>query len=312
MPTPSPSDWRSSLIAHAALETGLLAALATAATPADAARAAGLDPRATRIVAGALLDAGLLEEAGDGAVRLAPRGAALADPAGDAAGELHLEARAVRSHLRLAEVMLTGEPLDDVSGGDRLTRERFQRAMRAIAAPRADESAAALGPPRGDGRLLDVGGAPGTYATRFAADGWRVTVYDLPETLEIGLPRLREAGIAAIGGDATRALPDGPWDAVYLGNVVHLFDPVTAAALVRRAGAALVPGGLLAVQEVVGDLSPQGPGFAVMMLLSTTGGDAYREADLRDWMAAAGCPAERPVPIAGGWHHLLIGRRAGA
>lgn len=309
MPPPSPSDWRTSLIAHAAVQSGLLAALAAPARPGEAARAAGLDPRAAGIVARALVGAGILEDAGGGAVRLTARGAALADPAGDAAAELSLDVRAVRSHLRLTEVLLTGEPPDDVSGGDRPTRERFQRAMRAIAAPRADESAAALGPPRGDGRLLDVGGAPGTYATRFAAEGWRVTVLDLPETLEIGLPALRASGIDAIGGDATRALPDGPWDAVYLGNVVHLFDQETAAGLLRRAGAALAPGGLLAVQEVVGDRSPQGPGFGVMMLLSSPGGDAWREADLRGWMAAAGCPAERVVPIADGWHHLLIGRR---
>ncbi len=304
-------DWRSVLVAHAALATGLLAALEEPATPAEAAGAAGLDPRATRVVCTALTSSGVLEPAGDGRLRLTDAGAALVRPEGDRdpAGELFLEVRAIRSHLRLDETLLTGRPPDEVSGGDRATRERFMRAMRQVAGERADETAAAIGPPRGGGRLLDVGGAPGTYARRMAAEGWSVTVLDLPETLEIGEPDLRAAGIATVAGDATRALPAGPWDVVYLGNVVHLFDPATAAALLARAGAALAPGGLLAVQEVVGDLSPQGPSFGVMMLLSTAGGDAYDEGRLRGWMADAGCPVERAVAIAGGWHHLLLGRR---
>ncbi|WP_217923608.1 class I SAM-dependent methyltransferase [Miltoncostaea oceani] len=313
MPEPSPGDWRTVLIAHAALETGLLAAFAVPATPDDAARAAGLDARATRIVATALVGSGHLRAAPGGLLALTDTGALLVDPSpdgADPAGELHLDARAIRSHLRLAETLLTGDPPDDVSGGDRATRERFMRAMRQIAGPRADEAAVAIGPPRGHGRLLDVGGAPGTYARRLAGAGWDVTVLDLPDTLEIGAPDLHAAGIATVAGDATRGLPDGPWDAVYMGNVVHLLDPAEAAALVARAGAALAPRGLLAIQEVLGGASPQAPAFGVMMLLSTAGGDAYPEADYRAWMAAAGCPLERVVPIAAGWHHLLLGRRA--
>lgn len=310
---PPSADWRTTLIAHAALETGLLAAYGTPSTTAAAAAATGLDPRATGIVSAALVGSGHLRAAGD-VLALTDAGAALVDPPGadhDPAGELHLEARAVRSHLRLAEVLVTGAPVDDVSAGEPATRERFMRAMRAIAGPRADESAVALGPPRGHGRLLDVGGAPGTYARRFAAAGWEVTVLDLPETLEVGAAALEAAGVATVAGDATRALPGGPWDAVYLGNVLHLFDAATAAAVIARAADALVPRGLLAVQEVLGDRSPQGPAFGVMMLLSTAGGDAWGEAEYRGWMTAAGCPPERVVPIADGWHHLLLGRRAG-
>jgi len=308
-------SWREVLIARAALESGLLGEFAEAARPEDAARRPGLDPRAARIVGAALAGLGYLEPAGDGALRLTARGRHLLEPpsgGADPAGMLHLEARAIVSHLRLDEALRSGRPPDDVSGGDRATRERFMRAMRDVAAPRAPHTVAAVGPPPPGGRLLDVGGAPGTYARALRAAGWRVTVLDLPETLEVAGPSLREAGIATVAGDATLALPEGPWDAVYLGNLVHLFDPPTAAALVARAGAALSPGGLLAIQEVLGDLSPQGPDFGVMMLLSTPGGDAYVEATYREWMATAGCPLERRVSLEEGWHHLLLGRRRSA
>ena len=305
------ADWRGALTALAALETGLLRGFVDGATPSEAARAAGLDVRASRIVAAALTAAGHLAPTDNGALRLTAGGAALLDPShGDPAGELHLEARAMRSHLALAEALRTGRAQDDVSGGDAATRERFMRAMRSVAAPRVSASVAAVGPPWGVGRLLDVGGAPGSYARAFAAIGWDVTVLDLPETLAIGEVDLRAAGVACVAGDATEALPPGPWSVVYLGNVVHLFDPPTAAALIARAAVALAPDGILALQEVLGDLSPQGPGFGVMMLLSTQGGDAYPEADYRAWMAEARCPLERRIAIEDGWHHLLIGRPA--
>jgi O-methyltransferase domain len=306
-----PADWREVLVALAAVETGLLAAFAEAREPAGAARVAGLDPRAVRIVATALADLGYLEDGGDGALTLSPRGAALLRPGrdgADVAAGLHLEARAMRSHLALADALRTGRPVDDVTAGDRATLQRFARAMRHIAAPRVAATVAALGPGEGR-RLLDAGGAPGSYARGFAAAGWEVTVLDLPDPLAAAGGDLQAAGVRAVAGDATRGLPEGPWEAVYVGNLLHLLEPEAAGALVERAGGALGPGGLLAVQEVLGDASPQGPGFGVMMLVSTPAGEAYPEAAYRRWMAAARCPVERVVALEEGWHHLLLGRR---
>ena len=141
-------DWREALTALAALETGLLAGFRGGATPQEAARAAGLDDRAARIVAAALADQGLLEPAGDGVLRTTARGDALLAPAADGtdpAGALHLEARAIRSHLALADVLRGGLPPDDVSAGDPDTRERFMRAMRDVTAPRIPAVLAAVG-----------------------------------------------------------------------------------------------------------------------------------------------------------------------
>ena len=313
MPRPTqPPAWREVLIAWAAVETGLFAAFAEPRDPAGAAGDLALDPRAARIVARALEGFGYLERAGDGRLALSARGRAMLAPAGDGiepVGGLHLEARSIRSHLALADSLRTGTPQDDVSGGDGATRGLFMRAMRHVAAPRVAAGVAAVGAPPAGGRLLDVGGAPGSYARAFAGAGWRVTVLDLPGTLAVTGADLRAAGVEAVAGDATVALPDGPWDAIYLGNVLHLFPPATAAALVARAGAALAPGGLLAIQEVLGDESPQGPAFGVMMLLSTEGGDAYPRERYVAWMAAAGCPLARSVALEEGEHHLLLGRR---
>lgn len=307
-------EWRRILIAAAALETGLLAAFARPGTPEERARDRGLDPRATAIVSRALAGAGYLEARGDGTFALTGAGHALvadeADPdTPGPAGAVLLEARSIASHLGLAETLRTGRQRDDVSAGDALTRRRFMAAMRAVAAPRVPATVAEVGAPWGRRRLLDVGGAPGSYAIGFAEAGWEVTVLDLPETVELGRPRLEAAGVRAVGGDLRDGLPAGPWDVVYLGNVAHLFSPEEAQRLIADAAAALAPGGLLAVQEVLGDRAGQGPAFGVMMLVSTAGGDAYPEDDYRRWMAAAGVPLDRVVALEGGQHHLLLGRR---
>jgi hypothetical protein len=109
----------------------------------------------------------------------------------------------------------------------------------------------------------------------------------------------------------TAAVPAGPWDCVYLGNVTHLFGPETVRALLARAGAQLAPGGLLAVQDMVRGLSGQAARFAVLMLLATPDGDTYDEAQYRRWMDEAGCPVEAIVDVEEGWHQLILGRRAG-
>src|SRR5919206_1970716 len=56
--------------------------------------------------------------------------------------------------------------------------------------------------------ILDIGGGPKTYAEAFAEGGARVTVFDLPEVIELMKDRLSAAGISASGGDFNGGLPE--------------------------------------------------------------------------------------------------------
>ena len=303
-------DWREILVLAAAVQTGMYARLADPASPEQVASELGLDPRATRITIAALIDRGWCIEDGRH-VGLSARARAASGPAPSDPdlAEVLLTAREIAAYQRLEGTLRTGTPSHDVSAGDTTTRRRFLEAMRAIAARRSAATMRALpAPPRG-GRLLDVGGGPGTYAHAFREHGWQVTVIDLPESLELAGDDLARWGVAQIAGDITEGLPDGPWDCVYLGNVTHLFGPELAAALVVRAGAILAPGGRLAIQDVVRGLAVPAALFGVTMLVGTRAGEVYDQETYARWMEAAACPLETVVAAEPERHHLLIGRR---
>lgn len=309
MPHPPIEDWREVLVVVAAARRGLLDGLRAPIGAAELARARGLDERAVAVTCDALRSLGYIT--GGERLCLTERGAALVNPGdgGDPLAGAMLTERAIRNHLALADVLAGAPAPDDVSAGDDVTRRRFLRAMNHVAAPRSARTAELVGRPQGVGELLDVGGAPGAYARAFTAAGWRVTVVDLPQTIALTAADLRAAGIAAVGADITHSLPAGPWEAIYLGNVLHLFGPVTAAAIVARAGADLAPGGVLAIQEMLPGRAPQAAAFGLMMLLGTPDGRVHAEADYAGWMVAAGCVAQAAVDVVDDQHQLILGRR---
>jgi O-methyltransferase domain len=312
-PSPHVEDWHEITIVAAALRTGIVERLAEPRSAAALARDAGLDVRATTVVARAMEGFGYLTRDGE-RFALAPRGRELLGPTSDGrdpAAEIFLAQRAISAHLQLADALLDGRPVDDVSHASPEEHERFLRAMRNTAAGRVPATLAAIGTPPPGARLLDAGGAPGTYARAFAKAGWGVTVLDIQDALSLTAAGLETDGIHVVEGDMTVAIPGGPWDVVYLGNVTHLFDPETVRALLVRAGASLSAGGLLAVQDIVRGMSGQAARFGVFMLLGTEGGDTYDEAQYRGWMELAGCPVERIVDVEPAWHQLILGRKAG-
>src|SRR5215208_2664005 len=125
--------------------------------------------------------------------------------------------------------------------------------------------------------ILDVGGGPGTYAEAFAEGGAQVTVFDLPDVVELMKDHLTAAGISAVGGDFNEGLPEGPFDAAYLGSVSHIYGPEENQALLKRVARVLVPGGLIAIRDFVRGQSREAALFAVNMLVNTEYGNTYSE-----------------------------------
>jgi SAM-dependent methyltransferase len=103
------------------------------------------------------------------------------------------------------------------------------------------------------GTALDLGCGEGGDAIWLAVQGWRVTAVDVSATaLRRGAEQARDAGIEAgirwEQHDLSRSFPEGTFDLV---SAQFLHSPVAAdgerEAILRRAAAAVAPGGILLV-----------------------------------------------------------------
>jgi len=104
-----------------------------------------------------------------------------------------------------------------------------------------------------------------------------------------------------VAGDLRTAPLAPEHELALIANVLHLLDPDSAAAVVRTAAAALVPGGALVVKDLAVADDRSGPAtalyFALNMALYTDGGDVYTAAEVRSWLAAAGLRGARRVAL---------------
>jgi len=224
----------------------------------------------------------------DGVV-VAPDVRAFLDPADDAyVGDRlwHLHDLLVR-WLQLPEVLREGGPAH--LERTEKSQKAFIGSMRVGARERAQplaERLAALFPMTKT--VLDVGGGPATQALAFQRQGWQVTVLDFPEVIDLMAHDLARAGIAAIKGDATQDIPAQGFDLVFCGNLFHSMSPAECASVVTSAANALTSGGALAILDFLRDTGLSSSLFAVNMLVATSAGDVYGEADYRRWCEAAG------------------------
>ena len=145
--------------------------------------------------------------------------------------------------------------------------------------------------------VLDVGGGEGRLAAALAGR-WPhldVTVFDLPAVAERATAALAARGLAdrvrAVPGDfREQPLPAGV-DAVVLMRVLLDHGDDTVLALLRRARAALEPGGRLVIAEpFAGERGarPVGEAYFALYLFAMGSGRARTERELRQLCAAAG------------------------
>lgn len=178
----------------------------------------------------------------------------------------------------------------------------FIEAMHAIARPLAPRIVAAV-QPAGARRLLDLGGASGTYTMAFlqAVPGLHATLFDLPDVIPLARERLAAGGwldrVTLVPGDyLTDPLPGGN-DLAWLSAVIHSNGPEENLALYRRVFDALVPGGRMVIRDHVmseDHTSPRaGTLFAINMLSATSRGRTYSYREIAGALEAAGFVAVR-------------------
>jgi precorrin-6B methylase 2 len=294
-------SYQSAAVHGAAADLDLFSALARAARTADQLAAAlQCDARGLTILLDALVALRLLEKSG---VRYAlpPGVEALLTAQGPqtilAMAQHH--AHCLRNWAQLATVVKSGRPAQLIPSvrGQTGDQEAFIAGMHNISAPIADQVIQALQPLHFN-HLLDIGGASGTWTIAFlrACPSGQATLFDLPHVIPMARPRLAAAGlhdrVRLVPGDFyTDALPTGA-DLAWVSAIVHQNSRAQNRALFARVFAALVPGGRIALRDVLMDQSRTRPVagalFAVNMLVATEGGGTFTFAELREDLAAAG------------------------
>lgn len=175
----------------------------------------------------------------------------------------------------------------------------FAQKMAPMMYPTAHGAAALvkLDPAR-DTRILDISASHGVYGITFAQKNPRahLVALDWEAVLAVTEENARAAGIAnrfsKIVGDAFTADLGTDYDVVLVPNFLHHFNIADCTRFLRRAHAALRPGGQVVIVEFVPNedrVTPPGAAsFAMVMLGTTPEGDAYTFAEYRTMLADAG------------------------
>jgi SAM-dependent methyltransferase len=287
-----------------ALKLGIFASLdAQALAPGELASAIGCDPRATAILANALVALGLLHRVDD-RYRLDPSAQRfLVESSPEYLGGMILfDAELWNEWGRLEDSIRTGAPArtPDMFQSTPAATARFIRAMDSLVRARGDDRWTAEHLDlRGARTIADLGGGPGTYLAAFLRryPDLRGAVWDLPATLEVARTILNDRAPATLSRIELRAVDylaselPGPVDAIFMSNIIHSENEAVNGALIAKCFQALAPGGLIAIKDHImnRDLTEPAAGavFSLYLLLTTRGRD-YSFDETAGWLGAAG------------------------
>jgi SAM-dependent methyltransferase len=317
--------YQAAAVLLAATELDLFTALAAEPLTAIAVAARqACDVRATTLLLDALAALGLMRKDGD---RYAVPDSLVEALAGDGPHSLlaitRHQANCLRRWAQLAQVVKTGRPAEGPPSvrGEEDDEASFIEGMHNLAAPQADNVVQGLSPLEFT-HVLDVGGATGTWTIAFlrARPAARATLFDRPSVIPRAERRLAAAGLTdrvrCVGGDFLRdPLPLGA-DLAWVSAIVHQNSRAQNRALFGRVLAALVPGGRIAIRDLVMEPGrtrpPAGALFAINMLVATAGGGTFTLAELREDLESAGFAGVELATQDEGMNSLVVARKPGA
>jgi SAM-dependent methyltransferase len=267
------------------------------------AAATNCEPRSTMILANALVALGLLGKnvgkysLSEGARRF------LLESSPEYVGGMILFDEALWSTWgKLDESIRNGQPARalDMYQSDPDETGRFIRAMDSLVRARGDAIWTAEHLDLSWAKTIaDLGGGPGTYLIEFlrCSPGLRGILFDLPATLEVTRKILDERGTAFQTRITLHELDynhveiPGPFDVIFMSNVIHSENEAANSRLIAKCFRALEPGGLLVIKDHImdGELTVPAAGavFSLYLLLTTRGRD-YRFAEVTEWLDDAG------------------------
>lgn len=258
------------------------------------------DLRASTILLDALAALGLLEKSeGRYAVPAALRAWLTASTPETLLPMILHNMNVLRAWAQLAWVVKAGIPAPRTASirGPQADRDAFVAAMHSISGPIADQVVARLQPLHFR-HLLDVGGASGTWTLALlrAVPGATATLFDLPDAIAQARQRLAQSDLSGritlVAGDFySDELPAGA-DFAWVSAIIHQHGRRENRELFSKVFRALVPGGQIAIRDVV--MEPDrtrpvfGALFAINMLVNTERGGTFTFAEIAEDLQAAG------------------------
>ena len=169
-------------------------------------------------------------------------------------------------------------------------------------------------------RLLDLAGGPAAYAILMAqkAPNLQVTTVDLAAIAAEARGYVARASLAdriecRAGDYHTDTYEAEAYDVVTIFGALHQESPEAIVSILKRAAAALKPGGRLYVLDMMTDETHTAPQFsalfAVNMALTTTNGWVFSDAELKGWMREAGLTPEATQTVPPPMPHWLVSAR---
>jgi 3-hydroxy-5-methyl-1-naphthoate 3-O-methyltransferase len=166
-------------------------------------------------------------------------------------------------------------------------------------------------------KLLDVGGGPGTYSILLAqkTPGLTSTVLDLPGVLKISKEIIGSYGledrVKTVEGDYTRDTFPKDNNVVLLAGMLHRETPETFKILLNKAFDALLPGGMIILNDLFFendnmDSPPFVNAFALTMLLTSSHGTIHSKTSAERWLSEAGFDQIKSKPLPPPMPHLII------
>ncbi len=226
--------------------------------------------------------------------------------------------RSIICHLRdtmkawenLGTVIKTGKSehrLDcDIFGGDKKKTEDFIWGMDNLAIDRQKEIIPLLSIDP-FGKLLDLGGGPGSYAITFCKkypelDG---VVFDLPEAVRVAEQNIKKNGmehrVKTLPGNALDDFFGSGYQTIWCSQFVHCFSEEENIKILKKCYSSMLPGGQIIIHDFfLNDLETLpafGAMFSVHMLVCMQKSKNYSAKELVKWLSGAGFRSIEVKPV---------------
>jgi len=155
-------------------------------------------------------------------------------------------------------------------------------------------------------RVLDLGAGSGVWGIAHAHSSPQVTVtaVDWAGVIEVTKKTVRRFGLLErftfVPGDLLEADFGTGHSLATIGHILHSMGAESSKILLKKAHAALAPGGSIAIAEFLVNPERTGPVngliFAVNMLVNTDKGDTFSFEEISEWLRDAGFSDIRTLP----------------